>query len=151
MNMAGMWKRREEWRPSAAQRDAVRNLADYRDGALARTNWDGSAEARVMHDGALHRYLIDRDGVVELIDVGPQGPRQAWAMRLCKVAFFAFLGGLVAVTVGEIADPMPWWHPEAAALAFLIGLAATFATVVTAPRLAAPRGEWWKHFPSRGH
>lgn len=100
-----------------------------------------------MEGGALHRYLIGREGVVELLEVGPRSPRDDWGRPLCLVGFFASLGGFAALIGGEIIEPMPWWHPEAAGTACAVGIAAGALAFLTAPRLAAPPGEWWKYFP----
>jgi hypothetical protein len=61
---------RQPWRPTDAQAATARSLAES-DGAFARTHADGTAEVRTIERGALHRYIIDPDGFLELVEVAP--------------------------------------------------------------------------------
>jgi hypothetical protein len=140
---------RQPWRPTDAQAATARSLAES-DGAFARTHADGTAEVRTIERGALHRYIIDPDGFLELVEVAPQSPRYTRSSYVFGVGLVVCFGSIIAGFAGEGINGLPSFPPEAVRVGAILGFVVTVFGLATMPRLAPPPGERWKHLGAPG-
>jgi hypothetical protein len=127
----------------------ARRLAEF-EGAFVRTHADGTAEVRTVEEGALHRYVVEPDGSVELVEIAPQSPRYAPGKFLLYAGFFIGIGSIIWGFAGEALRGLPALPASAVLAGAVLGLAVAVLGLAIVPRLSPPPGERWKHFSSPG-
>ena len=129
---------RTSFRPTAAQDRAAASLCDSWVGAYVRGRDDGALELRTVAGGGLRRYLVQRDGVVTLVESRAQSAAHVWgyALRLGGgVLAFATAAAMLVKVVDATA--------LAAAIAG-VGLVTCFVGEHLMEATIAPRGRGWK-------